>query len=443
MAAIYHEALFGLALGAMVLTPGFALGAVTLTAEEDLVVPAHEVIDDDLVVIAPYARIDGVVKGDLVVIAEEVVVEGVVERDLIAVGKTVYLNGSVQDDARIGAYAIALGEGAHVADDLFVLAYSLDALEGDRVGGSLYAATRQARLAGSVVEDVLLRAGALEIAGLVGGDVRAVVGGLEGVTHSEFVIDLALEIPVVADGIRVTETAIIGGELDHRSHGPALVESGARIEGGVRHEAWRVAPASGVRLDAVEEPSPLFERMTDAVERLAVLLGVGLLLAVAFPRWLTGQGAELRDRPVFLLGWGIGTVVFAGVASLVVGVVFMTLSAIGLAVESSGLAWAAISGGALLQMLLFAAFGIALFFAGPALASAGLGSAVLARLRPAATASTVTDAMLLIAVGAAVYAIVRAVPFVGWFFGLCATLAGLGALTLWLRSRVLEPRPEA
>jgi len=426
---------------------GSADAAVTLHGDEEVIVAAHEVIADDLIVFSPYVRVDGLVRGDLVAIGEEVVVEGVVEQDLVAIGKTVYLNGRVNDDARIAAYAIAFGERAHVADDLFEASYSLETLEGSNVGGTLFAASRQALLAGSVVEDVRLRAGALALRGLTGGDVRAVVGGLEGFTHSDVVIDLSLEIPQVEDGIRVASTAVIGGELDHRSPAPAVVEQGANIAGGVRHEAWRTTPRGPVHLpgDAGEDTA-FADRATAAGERLAVLLGVGLCLAVAVPGWLVRRGLDVRAQPAGRMGWGVGAVLFGAIASIAVGVAFSLLLAIGLSTGSGGLAWTAVSAGGLLQMALFALFGIAIFFVGPVLASAALGGAVLARLRPASDGANgeakVLDAALLVAVGAVGYAVLRAVPVLGWLFGLTATLAGTGALAWWLREVFLDP-PES
>ncbi len=413
-----------------------ARAAITMTADEEVVVHSHEVIDDDLIVWASYVRIDGLVKGDLVAFGKEIVVEGIVERDLIAVGQTVYLNGQVGDDARIAAYALALGEEARVGDDLFDLSYSLEARPGSAVGGALYTASRQALLAGQVVEDALVRAGALELRGLTGGDVRAVVGGLEGVTHSELVIDLALEIPSVPDGVTLGPGTAIGGDLAYRSQEPATVDASARIDGEVRHEDWRTSPDGPIELPFDEDES----RITDAVERLAVLLVVGLLLAVAVPGWLRARGKSIRDGPAGVLGWGVGALIFAGLASLVIGIAGLVLLAVGLSMGSGSLAGTAIAVGTLLQMALFALFGIALLYVAPVLASAGIGDAVLARLglRSDSPDRSLVDALLLITVGAVLYTALRAIPGVGWLVAVAGALVGLGALAVWLREVFLE-----
>ena len=409
-----------------------ARAAITMTDDEEVVVESHEVIDDDLIVWASYIRIDGLVKGDLIAFGSEIVVEGIVEEDLIAVGRSVYLNGRVSDDARIAAYAVALGEKARVGDDFFGLGYSLETKPGSAVGGTLHTASRQVLLAGQVVEAVLMRAGALELRGLTGGDVRAVVGGLEGVAHSNFVIDLALEIPNVPDGVNLGPGATIGGDLEYRSQQPAAVDAAARINGEVRHRDWRTSPDSPIEIPALGDDE---SRFSEALSQLAVLLVAGLLLAVMMPGWLRRRGESVRDGPATMLGWGIGALVFGGLASFAIGILGFLLVALALSAESGGLVGASIVAGVLLQLVLFGVFGLAVVFVAPALTSAGIGSALLARLQPRSDdpAPSLLDNMLLLAVGGVVYTALRAIPGLGWWIGACGTLVGLGALALWLR----------
>jgi hypothetical protein len=255
------------------------------------------------------------------------------------------------------------------------------------------------------------------------------------------VIDLALELPAVEDGIRVGAPAVIGGELDHRSQAPAVVEPGARIDRGVRHEAWR-AQGPPLRLPDAGGDSFFATDSGGAVERLAVLLGLGLVLAVAVPGWLRRRSREVRAAPAGLLGWGIGALAFGALASFATGVLFLVLLAVGIATGAGGLAWTAFAAGSLLQMALFALFGIALFYVAPVLASAGLGGALLARFRPEDGGNaTVVDAVLTVAVGATAYTLLRAIPWFGWLAALGAALVGLGALALWLRQLFVESEP--
>jgi hypothetical protein len=423
-----------------------AVGAVTLQGDE-VVVQAHEVIEDDLVIQASYARVDGIVKGDLTIVASDVAVEGIVEQDLLVVAKTLYLNGAVNDDARFVVFAAALGDQARVADDAWSLAYSLETREDSRIGGTLHAAGRQVLLAGQVVEDLRVRSGALELRGLTGGSVHAVVGALERIPQATLVVDVDLEIPDVQDGVRVTDTAAIGGDLDYRALDPADIWPQARIAGEVRYEPWSGATSTGST--PPEPPDDLFgapsSAWDEAVERLVVLLLLGIAIALGAPRFLAQRARDLRQRPVDGVGWGIGALVFAFLTSVVFGIAFFLLMVVGIGSDLGGLAVTAIVAGAMTQGAIFALSFLCFVYLAPVFASAGIGAALLGRVRPEWTEGEARPLRIagLLAVGALAYALLRAVPYAGAIVGLLAALAGAGTLARWLRDRLLDEAPVA
>ena len=409
---------------------------MVVSADEEVIVQAHEVIEDDLVVFAPYLRVDGVVQGDLVVLATDVVIDGIVEQDLLFASKTLYLGGSVNDDVRGVTYALAVGEAARVADDFWSAGYSLETKAGSRIGGGLGTASRQALLSGQVTEGVLARAGALAIEGIVGESVVAEVGGLEGVTHSSLVVDVDVEIPEVPPGITIASGAAIGGDLDHHSAEPARIAPDATIAGAVRHEPRGRGPTSAASGSFDED---LFQESGyEGVERLAVLLLVGGLLAMAAPRFLAAQLARIREEPVNLLGWGLGTFIGTAFLSVLAGVFFLTLLTVGATTELGGLAATAVFAGGLTQAALGALFLLAAVYVAPALAAGAIGGAILDRVRSSAadTTPSVPTGLTNVALGAAVYAALRMIPGLGWLIGLVAALVGLGALGIWLRDRL-------
>jgi hypothetical protein len=414
--------------------------AVTLTGDDEVIIEAHEVIEDDLVVWATYVRIDGVIKGDLLALAEDVVVEGIVEGDLHAIGKTIYVNGSLNDDARLLAYAIAFGEKTRVADDAFVGGYSIEAQEESRVGGTLFAASRQLLLSGQVVEDVFARTGSLLLQGLTGGDVRAIVGGFEGVTHSQFFVDLALEIPELPEGLTLASSAAIGGDLDYRSPDPAVQEPGSQVAGAVRHEPWRDAAGAPIQLPSLDEDRETFgDRTDEALERLAVLLILALPLALFASPWLNDRSRSLRAEPLGLMGWGIGGVVFTGLLSMVLGIGFGILMVLGLSTGFAGLALTSIVAGTLSQGTIFALFFLSIVYLAPVLASVGIGHAIVERIgsRSAGDSDepeTAGSLLVPVVIGAVAYTALRAIPGVGPIVGIAAALAGLGALARWLQN---------
>lgn len=427
-------------LGWLLLAP-FAYAATTMSSDEEIVVEAHEVIDDDLIAWAPYVRIDGIVRGDVVVLGTDIVVEGVVEGDLIAGGKTVYVNGTVNDDTRIAAYATAFGEAARLADDAFVLGYSLETKAGSRVGGTVFAAVRQALLAGQIAESLALRSGALELAGIVAGDVSAIVGGLEGVTHSSLVIDLAIEVPELADGLRLNETARVGGNLDYRAEDDARIESGAQIVGETLREEWgghAVLPTSSDDPGALEGASPF----ADAFENFALLVLLGLAFVAVAPHFALRRGDEIQDAPVRAVGWGFVGLVLAVAASVAIGIVG-AISVAALAASGSGLALGIAAAAFFLQGALLAPFLVVMLYLAPALASIGIGGVALdATVRRGQETPGEVDfrsAAAQLVVGAAVYSGLCAVPVLGAFVSLFGGLAGLGALALWTRESTQAP----
>jgi hypothetical protein len=407
----------------MLFAPAPADSATTMNGEE-VIVAAHEIIEDDLIVWGTYVRIDGIVRGDLVALGTDIVVEGVVEGDLFAVGKTVYLNGAVHDDTRIAAYATALGERASTSDDCFVLAYSLEAKPPSQIGGTLWAAAGQALLAGRVTESLALRTGALTLTGLTAGDVSAVVGGLDGFDHSELVIDLAIDIPDVADGLLVATGAHIGGDLDYRAETAAQIEPGAMIAGETRREPWGAGPLA---LPTAEEPADQPSAWRDAMDDFLLLALVGFAVLAAAPRWAQLQASETRAETVQAFAWGVGSIIAIGLVSFALGVVgLMSLVA---AVSSGGATALGITVAIFfLQAALLAPFALALLYLSPVLACIAIGGAALARAGRISVGDSFRDGIAPMLAGCALYSALCAVPILGVLVAILGTLAGLGAI---------------
>ncbi len=77
---------------------------------ESILIPAGEVIEDDLYLFGNTITIDGTVKGDVIAFGSTITIgqTGVVEGDLMGAGQSVIVNGQVQDDARIAGAVLLL-----------------------------------------------------------------------------------------------------------------------------------------------------------------------------------------------------------------------------------------------------------------------------------------------------------------------------------------------
>jgi hypothetical protein len=167
------------------------------------------------------------------------------------------------------------------------------------------------------------------------------------------------------------------------------------------------------------------------------MLIVGLVLAVAAPRWLHETADNAWSEPLGAFGWGLVAVIFTGLLSVILGIAFLILFVLALSTDFGGFALTSIIAGTLAESALGTLFLIALLYLAPVLASAGIGLAILERIRPSVgdPVEAPGKPLWFVTIGVVIYALVRAIPWLGPPFGFVATLIGLGALTIWLRDR--------
>src|SRR5690606_1304082 len=183
-----------------------AAGAAEIRGEENVVVAADEVVDDDLYVTGGDVVVDGTVRGDLLVAAGTVTINGTVEGDLMAAAQTVVIEGTVGDDARLAGQTLLLGEQARVADDLVTAGYSVETRPGAEIGGDVLLGAYQALLAGPVEGDLTAGAAALALAGMIGGDVQADVGSTDE-PGAAWAPGTGVAVPRVDPGLTLTDAA--------------------------------------------------------------------------------------------------------------------------------------------------------------------------------------------------------------------------------------------
>lgn len=224
------------------------VAALEYRAGEEVLIAAHERIDDDMLILARKIRIDGTVTGDVQAYGLRTEVNGSIEGDLFGCGQEIVIGGSVGDDLRLAGMVLTIATGSSVGDDLLWAGLRLATEPGSATGGSLLFAGYEALLAGSVAEDVTGEAVSVELSGDFAGDVR---------------------LDVARDRLTVTDSARIGGKLSLES------ESTTRAEG---------AFARGLRSLAasVIVTSLLLGSATWAA---AVLLGLAALWSWAMATW--------------------------------------------------------------------------------------------------------------------------------------------------------------
>jgi cytoskeletal protein CcmA (bactofilin family) len=166
--------------------------------------PAGQVVNNDLIVLAERARIDGDVDGDLISFSSSLTVNGHVKGDIIAFGQQVIVNGPVDGNVRVSSQSLSLNSTVARNVMAWVGQVALDEKAG--VGGSIMMGGQNA-----------------ELDGHIGGDVLALVADLT--------IDGRLDRDLTVRGDRLTigPTAEIDGHAKYEGRRQPDIASGAKL----------------------------------------------------------------------------------------------------------------------------------------------------------------------------------------------------------------------
>lgn len=394
--------------------------AADFRSGDNVVIGAEEVVDDDLFVSGNRVEINGTVRGDLFAAGAEVVVNGDVEGSLVIAGQTVNVAGSIGGSVYGGAYSLTVGPEAEVGRNLYFGGFSLTTASGSTIGRSLYAGSYQTIHSGEVANNLEVSSAALEVNGRVGGDVRGEVADPESTTGPGFMPGFPGAVTIVDPGLRVSDQAEIGGDVD--------VTVTQAAEGG------------GAGFFALAVETTLRQRVGEFI----ALLIIGAILLRFWPRLMLRASTETQTRPLPSAGRGcLATVIFflavpgaiiVLIALTVLGglITFGQLSNVILGVGGSALGFAVAT---FLFVLTLVTKTVIAFWGGRLL---------LARLAPEMQPGWTTD-FLALALGALIYEILRAIPFLGWLIAGIVMIVGLGAIYLALRGekQPVEPEPVA
>ena len=408
---------------------------------ENLVIPAGEIVNDDLYVGAQSLTLDGTVKGDLIVAARTVVINGTVEGDLIAGAETVIINGTVGDDARVGAAAIQLGEHANVGGDLVAAGASVEARSGSAVGRDLVAGSGQTLLAGEVGRNVIAGTGALQIDGKVAGDVKAYVNVTEQTDTTRpmnmYLGNSPIILPQLKPGLTVGKSAQIEGGLDYTSNIELAIPAGV-VAGKVNR-----LPVSSQFTETRRVPTAaekVADWIFDILRSIITIILFGLLLTWLFPRFMALLPANLKEQPLLSLGWGAVTFAAVFVAAGLIVLATVILALVGLRWNIFWLGW-----------LLLSTVGITFLFATSYLAKVVVGETIgkwiLRQIKPSLAEHRIWPMLTGVMAVVLMVELLRfpLAPFalLGWLLNFVVILLGLGALWIWGREAWKQRAPGA
>jgi cytoskeletal protein CcmA (bactofilin family) len=362
--------------------------ALDRRSTETVVIPADEVVRDDVMLSGRVARIDGRVEGDVYAFAQYVTVGGTIEGDLIAGAQEVTVDGTVRGSVRAAGATVQVN--GSVERNVTSAAQSLRLGSGGRVGGSWIAAGDSMSLAGDVGGSVTAAADSLLLQGRVG-----------------------READVAAGSLSLSPGARIGGDLSYHTDQPIEVPPAA-VAGRVQFHQTERRPEHVDRAQA--------NQFFGAVGNLLSLMWlagsavVGLAILHAFPRFVARFLDALERRPVpsFVVG--------------VIGLVATLPLTLLLAITIVGIPASVVLAGGYFAGL----------FAGWLLLAVAVGSILVGLVRRGGGARHLAWAFLL---GLLVLHVGSKLPFLGPLVTFVALALGLGTLlTALYRTWQREPR---
>jgi len=423
----------------LVVLLGTARTARAFEFDHDGTVSPDEVIDDDLLISSDTVVIDGTVHGNVFVSGGRVTINGTVGGDLLInseeatinghiggsvayFGQSLTVHGAVDGSVYGVGGSINLSPSATVGRNIGFTGASLETEAGSTIGRDVMVTGFQALLAGRVGQDVNGDVAALQISGEIAGDVTANVG--EPGEESPWRISWPGMPAMVAPGLRVAETARITGTLTYSS----AADQSAAI---------RSTPGGGVVYHPTAQPedsmalAQITARLIGRVRELVTLLALGGLAVWKTPRLLDRLAGYAHRRPLPAFGWGLlavvagyGGAMLLAAAVLLVGILLGVVTLGGLAQAVFGVGFSAL-GLALALFTLLVAYGSKLVIA------TLVGRLLLRAIAPA----TAEQPLWPLALGCAIYFLLRLVPVLDWFVAMIATFIGLGAMALLARQR--------
>lgn len=401
---------------------------------ESIVIPAGEVVVDDLYLFGNTIIINGTVKGDVVAFGGSITIgqTGVVEEDLTAAGQSVIVNGQVQDDARIAGAVLLIDSNGVIGDDLLGAGYSLEARSGSQIEKDLLFAGGQATLAGEVGGDVRVAANSLVIQGSIAGDVNAELGSANDMPNFSpfsFMPNMP-QVPSAPGGLTVLAGAQIGGDLNYTSVEEARIPVGV-VAGDTSYQVLEVPEPEArpeVKVETKREDG--FKSVSrwffSNLRGFLALLVVGLLMVWIFPRFINNGVAALHAQPWPSLGWGfISLIAFFFVLMALIAVVVILTTFLGIITLGELVGMTLWAGFLAMSAFLFAVV-FAITYISKIIVSFLVGRWIVSQIKP----EWAEKPWLPVIVGIILYAILASIPWLGSLFAFVVILFGLGAL--WL-----------
>ena len=334
-----------------------------------ILVPAGDVVHNDLIVTGQSVRIDGTVEGDLIAFTRNLTVTGHITGDILAFAGETVIDGSVDGNVRVFSRSVIL-QGT-VGKNVTAFANSVDLISKANVGGGMIVFAAEADLDGRVQRDLLGMVGRTDLDGLIGGQAWIRGGSLT-----------------------VASTAEIRGPATFEGPQQPVVEAGAKLASPIRTETTRELRRTRRTAERV---------VIHTILSYGAALAVGISLLIIFPGFFR---ATMREANNIGLPIGIGALALITGAFLLVLGVLLLIVGVG----------AGVAGVMAYAPILY----VAQVFVG-----VWLGNKIMGKT-PAVTSAVIGR----MAVGLLILRVAGLIPILGGFVWLAVLLWGTGAVLL-------------
>ena len=372
-----------LAAAALLATCGVLYAAPVLAfdgrAGDTVSVGPGEKVEGDLYLAGRSVSTAAGIDGDVFAAGQTVSIGGQIDGGLTAAGQTVLVSGGVSRGARVGGSTVDVT--GTIGRDLLV-------------GCSTFVLNPEA----SVGEDLLIGAATAMLKGDIAGNVY---GGCE-----KLVIDCTIggNVKVEVGTLEIRPGAVIQGNLEYTSAQQADVPAGA-VKGSVRYTERAVKER--VRPGDLGALGPLaaFAGLTWKLLAYAMALLTGIVLILVLPARMAGYSDAIRTETGPVAGWGAIAFFLTPLAALVVCITIVGLP---------------------LGLITLALWTVLLYLSQLPVALV-IGHVILGYRKPLEGRGFMIGAL---ALGLLIIALLRLIPFVGFFVGLATALFGFGSFVV-------------
>lgn len=429
--------------------------------DNDGFVGPDEVINDDVFLNSAKVQMDGTINGMLIANGETIEINGTVNGDVFAFGAVVTIAedalidgnlfagaanvtvaGQVTGSVAGGASSLYLAENASVGKNLYYGGYNLKTAQGASIEKDLFAGVYQAILDGQIERDANIGAVGVELNGSIGRN-----ASLEVAPSSEPIPSFSLSMfmppqyqigitEMIQPGLRVAETAQIGGQLSYTSSENQQDQIETQPQGGIIFRT--PVPEEGQKEIGVSEPgepSNQWSRragkaalrwMRKGARNLISLLILGGLAVWLLPALLVKTSKKAGEETLPAAGYGFLVWLVGYIGAFIAGVVILSVGLFLSLVTIGGLSKAFFGIGFSSLGLAFSVFLLLVSYGSKLVVAYLAGDWILNKLSSKPVESKIWPMLL----GVIIYVMLRSIPFVGWIIGAIVTVIGLGAM--WL-----------